>query len=49
MEGQRVLAIQVMGNLLKTLAGYVRRSQSQRNGRVATEKPEMSSKSVSGD
>ena len=33
MEGQRVLAIQVMGNLLKTLAGYVRRSQAQRNGR----------------
>jgi CRP/FNR family cyclic AMP-dependent transcriptional regulator len=32
MEGQRVLAIQVMGNLLKTLAGYVRRSQSQKNG-----------------
>ena len=33
MEGQRTLAIQVMGNLLKTLAGYVRRAQSQRNGR----------------
>ena len=32
-EGQRTLAIQVMGNLLKTLAGYVRRAQSQRNGR----------------
>jgi CRP-like cAMP-binding protein len=32
MEGQRTLAIQVMGNLLKTLAGYVRRAQSQRNG-----------------
>jgi CRP-like cAMP-binding protein len=36
MEGQRVLAIQVMGNLLKTLAGYVRRSQSQKNGRTST-------------
>jgi CRP/FNR family cyclic AMP-dependent transcriptional regulator len=35
-EGQRVLAIQVMGNLLKTLAGYVRRSQSQTNGRNST-------------
>ena len=33
MEGQRTLAIKVMGNLLKTLAGYVRRAQSQRNGR----------------
>jgi CRP/FNR family cyclic AMP-dependent transcriptional regulator len=32
-EGQRALAIQVMGNLLKTLAGYVRRAQSHRNGR----------------
>jgi CRP/FNR family transcriptional regulator, cyclic AMP receptor protein len=35
-EGQRVLAIQVMGNLLKTLAGYVRKSQSQRNGSNST-------------
>jgi CRP/FNR family cyclic AMP-dependent transcriptional regulator len=46
MEGQRVLAIQVMGNLLKTLAGYVRRSQSQTNGRnsaiVAKPPPEPS-------
>jgi CRP/FNR family transcriptional regulator, cyclic AMP receptor protein len=57
MEGQRVLAIQVMGNLLKTLAGYVRRAQSQRNGRnstivgqtAASDKPEMSSKTVSRD
>lgn len=36
MEGQRALAIQVMGNLLKTLAGYVRRAQSQKNGRNGT-------------
>ena len=57
MEGQRTLAIQVMGNLLKTLAGYVRRAQSQRNGRnstivgqtAATEKPGITSKSVSRD
>lgn len=35
-EGQRTLAIHVMGNLLKTLAGYVRKSQSQRNGRNST-------------
>ena len=57
MEGQRTLAIQVMGNLLKTLAGYVRRAQSQRNGRnsmivgqtPATDKPGMASKSVSRD
>jgi CRP/FNR family cyclic AMP-dependent transcriptional regulator len=57
MEGQRVLAIQVMGNLLKTLAGYVRKAQSQRNGRnstitdqtATTDKPEMSSKNVSHD
>jgi hypothetical protein len=57
MEGQRALAIQVMGNLLKTLAGYVRRAQSQKNGRssttmgqaAASDKPEMSSKSVSRD
>lgn len=48
-EGQKVLAIQVMGNLLKTLAGYVRRSQSQRNGRAVSEKPEVSSKSVASD
>ena len=32
MEGQRNLAIRVMGNLLKTLASYVRRAQSQANG-----------------
>jgi CRP-like cAMP-binding protein len=32
-EGHRALAIQVMSNLLKTLAGYVRRAQSQTNGR----------------
>jgi CRP-like cAMP-binding protein len=57
MEGQRTLAIQVMGNLLKTLAGYVRRAQSQRNGRnstivgqtAATDEPGMTSKSVSRD
>jgi CRP-like cAMP-binding protein len=57
MEGQRALAIQVMGNLLKTLAGYVRRAQSPRNGRnstivgqaAASDNPEMSSKSVSRD
>ena len=57
MEGQRTLAIQVMGNLLKTLAGYVRRAQSQRNGRkstivgqtVATDKPGMTSKGISRD
>ena len=57
MEGQRTLAIQVMGNLLKTLAGYVRRAQSQRNGRNstiagqtgATDQPGMTSKSVSRD
>jgi CRP/FNR family cyclic AMP-dependent transcriptional regulator len=56
-EGQRVLAIQVMGNLLKTLAGYVRKAQSQRNGRNSTimgqtapsDNPEVSSKSVSRD
>ena len=36
MEGHRTLAIQVMGNLLKTLAGYVRRAQTQRNGRSST-------------
>jgi CRP/FNR family transcriptional regulator, cyclic AMP receptor protein len=39
MEGQRVLAIHVMGNLLKTLAGYVRRSQSQRNGAPPVRNP----------
>jgi CRP/FNR family transcriptional regulator, cyclic AMP receptor protein len=57
MEGQRTLAIQVMSNLLKTLAGYVRRAQSQRNGRNSTivgqtaamDKPGMTSKSVSRD
>jgi CRP-like cAMP-binding protein len=57
MEGQRTLAIQVMGNLLKTLAGYVRRSQSPRNGDnntidgqiAATDHPGMSSKTVSRD
>jgi CRP/FNR family cyclic AMP-dependent transcriptional regulator len=57
MEGQRVLAIQVMGNLLKTLAGYVRRAQSPRNGRSSSivgqsetgDKLEISSKSVSRD
>jgi CRP-like cAMP-binding protein len=57
MEGQRTLAIQVMGNLLKTLAGYVRRAQSQRNGRNSTivgqtaaiDKPGITSKSVSRD
>jgi CRP/FNR family transcriptional regulator, cyclic AMP receptor protein len=57
MEGQRTLAIQVMGNLLKTLAGYVRRVQSQRNGRsstivgqtVAMDQPGKTSKSVSRD
>jgi CRP-like cAMP-binding protein len=57
MEGQRALAIQVMGNLLKTLAGYVRRAQSPRNGRnstivgqaAASDNPEMSSKTVSRD
>jgi CRP-like cAMP-binding protein len=56
MEGQRALAIHVMGNLLKTLAGYERRAQSQRNGRSSTGvgqtatmgQPEiMTSKSVS--
>ena len=36
MEGQRNLAIRVMGNLLKTLAGYVRRAQSQANGRPSS-------------
>jgi CRP/FNR family transcriptional regulator, cyclic AMP receptor protein len=57
MEGQRTLAIQVMSNLLKTLAGYVRRAQSQKNGHHgatasqtgASEKPGMTSKSVSRD
>ncbi len=57
MEGQRTLAIQVMSNLLKTLAGYVRRAQSQRNGHYSatagqtgsSEKPGMTSKIVSGD
>lgn len=57
MEGQRTLAIHVMGNLLKTLAGYVRRSQSQRNGRSSTsvgqtaamDQPGMTSKSISHD
>ena len=57
MEGQRTLAIQVMGNLLKNLAGYVRRSQSQRNGRsntitgqtAATDPPGVASKIVSRD
>lgn len=56
-EGQRTLAIQVMSNLLKTLAGYVRRAQSQRNGRNTmiveqasiTTKLEMTAKSVSRD
>jgi CRP/FNR family transcriptional regulator, cyclic AMP receptor protein len=47
MEGQRTLAIQVMSNLLKTLAGYVRRAQSQRNGRnnAATASPSAANKS----
>jgi CRP/FNR family transcriptional regulator, cyclic AMP receptor protein len=57
MEGQRTLAIQVMGNLLKTLAGYVRRAQSQKNGRSSmivgqtakVDQPRMTSKSVSRD
>lgn len=57
MEGQRTLAIQVMSNLLKTLAGYVRRAQSQRNGRnntivgenAATNQPGMTLKSVARD
>jgi CRP-like cAMP-binding protein len=57
MEGQRVLAIQVMGNLLKTLAGYVRRAQSQRNGHnsatigqtAPSDKAEMRSKGASRD
>jgi CRP-like cAMP-binding protein len=31
-EGHRALAIQVMSNLLKTLAGYVRKAQPQANG-----------------
>jgi CRP/FNR family cyclic AMP-dependent transcriptional regulator len=39
MEGQRTLAIRVMSNLLKTLAGYLRRSQSQRNGRASAAPP----------
>lgn len=30
-EGHRTIAIHVMGNLLKTLAGYLRRAQSQGN------------------
>ena len=30
-EGHRALAIQVMSNLMKTLAGYVRKAQSQAN------------------
>jgi CRP-like cAMP-binding protein len=33
--GHRTIAIKVMGNLLKTLAGYVRRAQSQGNSRGA--------------
>src|SRR6266478_6429441 len=57
MEGQRTLAIQVMANLLKTLAGYVRRAQSQRNGRNSgsaaltstADKPGMPSETVSRD
>jgi len=32
-EGHRTIAIRVMGNLLKTLAGYVRRAQSIGNSR----------------
>ena len=56
-EGQRTLAIQVMGNLLKNLAGYVRRSQSQRNGRNNTstgqtatvDPPGVTTKIASGD
>jgi CRP-like cAMP-binding protein len=35
-EGHRTLAIQVMSNLLKTLAGYVRKAQSQANERHGT-------------
>ena len=34
-EGHRVIAIKVMGNLLKTLAGYVRKAQPQGSGRAA--------------
>ena len=57
MEGHRTLAIQVMVNLLKTLAGYVRRAQSQRNGRNSVsaaltstaDKPGMPSETVSRD
>ena len=57
MEGQRTLAVQVMGNLLKTLAGYVRRAQSQRNGSnnrivgqtAATDPARMTSKMISRD
>jgi CRP-like cAMP-binding protein len=58
MEGQRNLAIRVMGNLLKTLAGYVRRAQSQANGRggstnvsqsVEKGQADLASKGVSRD
>jgi len=42
-EGHRTLAIRVMGNLLKTLAVYVRRSQSQANGRNSTSPGRISS------
>ena len=56
-EGQKTLAIRVMGNLLKTLAGYVRRAQSQRNGHssivaasaAVVDETRVTSKTVSRD
>jgi CRP-like cAMP-binding protein len=35
-EGQKAIAIKVMGNLLRTLAGYVRNAQSHVNNRTAS-------------
>jgi CRP-like cAMP-binding protein len=38
-EGQRMIAIRVMANLLKALAGYVRSSQSRQGGTLPPERP----------
>jgi CRP-like cAMP-binding protein len=35
-EGQKAIVIKVMGNLLRTLAGYVRNAQSQASNRGST-------------
>jgi CRP-like cAMP-binding protein len=55
-EGHSPIAIRVMGNLLKTLAGYVRRAQPQGNSRkdvtaesIPTKEKSMSPSERTGD